>query len=204
VTNIRTLPGHATCPIHCQWEFGPGTGAVLALYKSTRTQIKDAEHLLPKLWHHPWLEEKAIVTTVYSCPLYSYRVYAWNSRNRLPPDLGLVLTDPDDRTVDRACSLHGHPQSEMLLPPLVGPHLIRGVVGCRRFRAADVHAAVRATTPDVSTWRRLCKSYNERVSCLPFEDSLTSLNETELFRPYPPPWIAQEGDKWRDSERESP
>jgi len=71
-----------------RWSFSRGRGAVLFLHKPTELIIKDKEMLLPHLQFNKTLEDKALVTSVYTCPMFA-----------------MLLTNNRDKTAEAAIGL---------------------------------------------------------------------------------------------------
>ncbi|KAJ3554339.1 hypothetical protein NM688_g3160 [Phlebia brevispora] len=75
-----------------RWEFQRGTGAILVLFKPAESRIRDKAILLEKLQYNEVLAEKALVTSVYKCPMYALLLTA-DKHGKADAAIGLSIAN---------------------------------------------------------------------------------------------------------------
>ncbi|PSR74590.1 hypothetical protein PHLCEN_2v9767 [Hermanssonia centrifuga] len=145
-----------------RWEFQRGQGAILMMFRPQESRIKGQGTLLPKLQHKTPLSDKALVTSVYSCPMYA-----------------LLLASEKDVKADAAIGLS---------LANVGGASVRGTWHCYSSSGvwrtggqngdATFRPLYRLRTPKTKNF--LEKLFDRRGASVPEGEN--------TFQPYHPPW----------------
>jgi len=175
-TAASAYPELAAATIKGRWSFSSGQGAVLFLVKPTESSITDLAKVLPKLQHHPELADKALVTDVFTCPMYALLLVR-DSDAQAEAAIGVTIFDGSQASASVQAKWH-----------------FSNTSGLRRCGGEGGRSLF---YPLFTLWTPKTKSFLDRLKG---RREGPILEGEDTFMPYPAPWAALDsnGDELED------